>query len=944
MQSKIRGWLVLALFFCSGATALVYEVVWSKFLTQMFGSTVYAQTVVLAVFMGGLALGNRLFGKWSDGLRQPVRAYGILEIGIGIYAVLYPTLDRMVDAIFVALGTPIAERAGLLLALKGVLATALLLGPTILMGGTLPLLAAWLQKFFEDAGRRSARFYSVNSLGAVTGAALAGFFLVQNYGMVATLRISAVVNFVIGTVAVFVSRSYMVEGGGSAATTEAVTKETSGAARLLRRAGLIVAMTGGISMGLEVLASRSLVLIFGSSLQSFSLVLVAFILGIGLGSAWIASPNRSESGADRLAVGLLCIAGVWVTLLVFKIEWWVDFYRIVRIGLARTEVGYVYQLIASTLISLVVLGLPAACIGAVLPLMIRALSTESGLLGAKVGGLLTWNTLGAVAGSLLTGFLLMPELGLRNAFGALALALGLVAMWAAWHSRWRLGAGGATVACAFAICLFIFGNEDWQMVISSGAFRMRETKFDANLMSHRKEHFQLRFYEDAPDATVSVEESDGRAGSAGLSLRINGKPDASTGMDMSTQILSGHLPMLAKPDAQDVFVLGLGSGVTAGTVLAYPIKQLVIGENCAPVIRAGEYFHSWNRDVLHNPRTRVWVEDARTVLKLQPQDYDVIITEPSNPWTAGVGSVFSREFYQLAARRLKPGGLVCQWFQVYEMNDDVLKVVLRTFGSVFPYMEIWESRNDLIILGSKQPWRTGPDVFRKGFEIERVRTDMEMLDINSPELLMTRQLASQRTAFAIAGDGPMQSDLFPLLEYAAPKAFFIDNQTRILEQFDERTRQQLLAPAEKREQLSSLPIDGVKFVFSDFITGNGELYACLADAPNTANVPCVFHTVQSHPTSDPAEPVLAAASEQFSTGNVAGAIQMVEAVLKQKPEDPHANYMARVFEREEQTSARNAVQAKPTSVQFNGSPENTGRAPETEGTHPNLPAIAIRGQ
>jgi len=165
--------MVLALFFGSGATALVYEVVWSKFLAQMFGSTIYAQTVVLAVFMGGLALGNRIFGGRADALRQPVKVYGALEIFIGIYAFLFPTLDRATDKIFIAAGTPIAEHAGWLLMLKGILSAALLLGPTILMGGTLPLLAAWLHQFSADAGRRSARFYSVNSLGAVTGATLA---------------------------------------------------------------------------------------------------------------------------------------------------------------------------------------------------------------------------------------------------------------------------------------------------------------------------------------------------------------------------------------------------------------------------------------------------------------------------------------------------------------------------------------------------------------------------------------------------------------------------------------------------------------------------------------------------------------------------------------------------------------------------------------------------
>ncbi len=158
---------------------------------------------------------------------------------------------------------------------------------------------------------------------------------------------------------------------------------------------------------------------------------------------------------------------------------------------------------------------------------------------------------------------------------------------------------------------------------------------------------------------------------------------------------------------------------------------------------------------------------------LRPQKYDVIITEPSNPWTVGIGSVFSREFYELAASRLKPGGIVAQWFHVYEMHDDIVELVLRTFHSVFPYMEIWDAgAGDIVMLGSKQPWATGPDVFQQGFAIDRVRTDMWMIDIQSPEALLARQLASQQTGFAIAGPGPLQSDLFPILEYAAPRAFF----------------------------------------------------------------------------------------------------------------------------------------------------------------------------
>lgn len=901
MQSKNRGGIVLALFFGSGATALIYEVVWSKFLSQMFGSTIYAQTVVLAAFMGGLALGNRIFGAWADGLRQPVRSYGLLEILVGVYAFLFPVLDRITNRIFITAGTPIAEHAGWLLLLKGVLSAALLLGPTVLMGGTLPLLAAWLHHYSADAGRRSARFYSVNSLGAVTGAGLAGFWLVQHYGMVATLQITATINVIIGLVAVMLAQSGWL--ASTVQTTESTSTglemEPSSSPDTLRWAGLMVGLTGGISMGLEVLASRSMALIFGSSLQSFAIVLMAFILGIGLGSAWIASPKRAGRAAEKIVALLLCLAATWVTLLVFNLERWVDVYQFARTGLGRTEVGYFYQLLLSTGISLVILGVPAACIGAVLPLMMRAVSAQGGPLGAQVGRLLTWNTLGAVAGTLLTGFVLMPLCGLRNAFGVLALLLGLAALFIVLRRSWRTGLAITFGTCAFAVSLLMASDTDWQNVISSGVFRVWETKFDPQLMPMRKKHIAVRFYKDAPDATVSVEEVDGIIAKASLGLRINGKPDASTGVDLSTQFLLAHLPLMANPEAKNVFVLGLGSGITAGAVLSYPVNQVVVAENCQPVISAARLFGSWNRHVLDNPRVRVETEDARTVLKLHPDQYDVIITEPSNPWTVGVGSVFSQEFYKIAASRLKPGGLICQWFHVYEMNDDLLKLVFRTFGSVFPYMEIWDTRNgDIVILGSLHPWPTGPEVFQKSFAIDRVRTDMAMINLNSPTALLARQVASQRTGFAIAGPGPIQSDLFPILEYEAPKAFFMGQGTRLLDRFDERTRQQLLASPEKGAFLHSLSMRDAQYVFSDFSTINGELYGCLFGYPSSANVPCVFQTPQPSPPPAQDGSDVSKAELAFRNGDLNLAEEILKTTLKKNSSNELAGYVMRVVERE----------------------------------------------
>jgi len=844
MQSRKIGWLMLGLFFCSGGTALVYEVVWSKFLSLMFGSTIYAQTIVLAAFMGGLALGNKLLGRWADRLAQPLRTYGYLEIAIGIYAFLFPALDQLAGKIFVHLGSGMLGKTLPLLGLKAGLSAAILLGPTILMGGTLPLLAAWLQKFSDDAGRRSTLFYSINSLGAVAGAGLAGFWLIQNLGLVTTLQITGLTNVLIGATAGWLGtrQSFSAESKPEAKPDPAGTDAPLG----WRLACFIVALTGAVSMALEVLASRSLAMIFGSSLQSFAVVLMAFILGIGLGSAWIASSRRKLADA-KLVVLLLACAAAWVTLLVFNLESWIDFYRIARTGIARSSVGYVYHQLLTTGIALVVLGLPAACIGAVLPLMIRTVAGGESHLGTRVGALLTANTLGAVGGTLVAGFVLMPLVGLRNAFGVLALVLALAALLFARRCGWRAGKIFGGAAAVFAIALFLFGGESWRAVMSSGVFRGREKEFNPTAMTQRKLHTRILFYEDAADATVSVEQGDPVPGvptADDRGLRVNGKTDATAHADLNTQMLLAHLPMLARPDAKDVFVFGLGSGISAGALRTYPtIKKIVIAENCEPVVRASKFFSKENRDILDDPRTKLWHEDARTVLKLDPQNYDAIVAEPSNPWTAGIGSVFSQEFYELCAARLKPGGIMVQWFHLYEMHDGIVELVLRTFTSVFPNVEIWDACDgDIVLLGSQQPWISSPEIFAKTFSIPGVRADFARLGVNSPGAIFARQLASQRTAFAITGPGPMQNDLFPVLEYAAPYAFYLGENSRMLEKFDERTRQQLLAPPAKTALLRSLPADEIHSVFSKYSTVNTELLPVLRGQPAAGDTPCLLQS------------------------------------------------------------------------------------------------------
>ena len=868
--------LILLLFFFSGVTALIYEVIWSDYLTLLFGSTIQAQTVVLAVFMGGLALGNKIFGRYADQTRRPLVVYGCLEVLIGAYAFCFSFLYKFATDAFVPVGSKFLDHGGWLLFVNGVFSALLLLGPTILMGGTLPVLAAWLQRNMADSGRRTARFYSTNTLGAVCGAWLAGFFLVEWLGLRATTEVAAFVNLLVGFIAIHLGRKQTLPASSLDEDSKESKLKTAppdeATATAFRWGCVLVALTGAVSMGLEILASRCMCLIFGASLQSFSIVLISFILGIGFGSAVIASPRFRRLPKEITTIALLAGASALIGLLVFHIEKLATIYLYAQSGLSRTPVGYNLHEILAALVSICVLGLPAAILGSVLPLWIRAVPETSGLLGNRVGRLVTWNTLGAVVGVLLTGFVLLPNIGMRGSFAVVGLLLAAAAIIAALATRRWIATLVSIMVGAGVLTASASKDTDWQDVFSIGIFRLKDMDFSKNkaplraYMDGWHKVVSLLFYEDGPDATVSVERVKSTSTNGLFVLRINGKPEASASDgtpsgDLAAQVMVAQLPLMVRPDSKDVFSFGMGSGITAASALGYPIEHLTVAENCAPVLRAAKLFEPWNHGVLTNDRVRIYHEDARTVLRLNPQKYDVIISEPSNPWLIGIGRVFSREFYQLAASRLKPGGFMGQWFHTYEMNDETLNVVIRTFGSVFPNMEIWDvGDEDIIMVGSAQPWKSDPEAYRHAFELAGPSHDLASLGLLTPQQLMARQFASQRTAFAISGPGLIESDNFPILGYKAPRAFYMYQNRQGVEQlpnYDERTWQMPLAIPEKNKMLAELsPADLHQIFGASFGSGNPQLQSYLnnyfqgqvgAMAFGNRIMPCVFQGTNGKP-------------------------------------------------------------------------------------------------
>jgi hypothetical protein len=547
-----------------------------------------------------------------------------------------------------------------------------------------------------------------------------------------------------------------------------------------------------------------------------------------------------------LVLGTACLIGI----LVFNIERLVQGYAYLQTGLSRNALGYRFHELMMIGISLCILGLPAAALGSVLPLQIRILSDAGDLLGNRVGQLLTWNTLGAMAGSLITGFLLMPHVGLRGSFTVLGLILAGLACSTALLTRRRILLAASVIVTVFLSVDGLNGGQGWQYILSSGIFREKSETFSSKWMEDRRRSVELLFYKDAADATVSVERGPSPFSTNEVTLRINGKADASSAGDMSTQILLAQLPLMARPDSKDVFCFGMGSGVTAGSTLGYPIEHLVIADNCEPVLEAVKYFEPENHGVMTNDRVRIFREDARTVLKLSSGKYDVVIAEPSNPWMVGIGSVFSRDYYEIVSKRLKPGGIMAQWFHFYEINDETLDIVLRSFGSVFPAMEIWDmDGGDIVLLGSDRPWTSGIEECRKAFKLDGPRRDFSAIGLLTPEAVLARRLASQRTAFAVAPPGRLQTDNLPILEYQAPEAFYmhLGETAHTLDPFDERTWQMDLAAPDNNSQLAQLSPQDLATIFNRFASVNTELTAFIRMQvnPSTASdslrsMPCVF--------------------------------------------------------------------------------------------------------
>ena len=783
------------LFVISGALGLIYQIVWFKYLSLFLGNTTYAQTIVLATFMGGLAIGSAWWGRKVDHTEHPLRLYAFLELGIGIYCLLYPNFLELLKSVFltIVVSSQLPSDGTVVLLLKFLTSLCSLLIPTILMGGTLPILVRFISHKLEESGRNIAVLYFLNSFGAVVGSLLAGFFFIRILGLSTTIYSAAVVNLFIGSLAIVLS----VVRTERASTT---AKETDKPEILFSRIEVIIAIVvAGISglaaMIYEVTWVRLLIPVLGSSTYSFSLMLVTFISGITIGSFIVSSIIQRVKNLSALLAW--CQSGIVLSMLATiplyaRIPY--EFWNVASF-LTRSDATYPIFLAIQFLFCFVLMIVPTIFLGMSLPVATRIASRSIHVLGKSVGNIFAVNTLGTVIGSLLAGLVLIPLIGVKHAIevgiGCNLLAALLVLLFTGSVPRRLIFIALSIIVCAGgSYSIFVPSWNSGEML--SGVFRKIHSGTSLPIsysdFVDREKMTKVLYYKEGTTATIGVIEELFENEPQSV-LIVNGKADASSKGDLPTQVLLGQLPCLLHQNPQNALVIGLGSGVTLGSILNHPVKHADCVEISREVVEASSYFDEANHRPLSDPRTKLFIEDALAFLKITPRLYDIIVSEPSNPWIAGIGNLYTTDFFEVCKRRMNTGGLMVQWFHLYEMNDDLFKLVVRTFQSSFKYVSIWQPISvDVIMICSNQPITMNYDKIQAVISQKGVKEDLQRIQLKDAATLLSLEMLSPESVLRYIGVGDLNTEDHPRLEYEAPRTFFLGASVSQLARYDERIR------------------------------------------------------------------------------------------------------------------------------------------------------------
>ena len=768
----LRGKL-LVLFLFSGATALVYQVVWTRLLTLFFGSTILAVSTVLAVFMGGLAIGSALLGKKADTVTEPIRFYGWLELIIGVLAIATPLTFSAIEKFYVLIHGYMDLSFWEAALVRFGLSTLLLLPPTIMMGGTLPVLSkVFLNESGTNTGRSISTLYFINTAGAVIGTLAAGIFLLQLLGIQNLLLVAGLINLGIFAFAYRMPRMQMAQPAGEpSARTGHDSAMTPRWSRNAVLAVLVLFFSGMAALIYEVAWTRVLTLVIGSSTYAFTIMLATFLFGIALGSVLVGR----YSAHRKPGLGLLAVCQILIGALALGTSAIFGLLPDAFVSLfGAVGENYSLFLAANFLLCFLVMVPATLFMGASFPVASALVVENFGSSGQRIGLLYAGNTVGAILGAFLTGFVLLPKMGIQNTLiltvyinlvSGLVLSLFILA---------KQGGGQRFLAPAVAASLILFLAFVWQpswdtLKMTSGpyayAVQYQKMPIDARLA-----RIKQLYYREGPMATVSVIQ-EGKH----VRLAVDGKTDAGNYRDMTTQVFAGHLPMLVRPDAREVLIVGYASGITAGAVGRHDVSGIDCVEIEPAMREASQFFSEENFHIIDDPRFRLIVDDARSYVLGSKKKYDVIISEPSNPWQAGSSRLFTREAFVNARSSLKKGGLMAQWMHLYGVDVETFRLVVRTFQSVFPHVSLWADPDypDVIFLGSTEPIRIDAVALNELFEKDhKVSSSLSRIGYPDAGTLFKAFLLDEAETKHFAQTGELNTDNLPLLEFRAPKSLY----------------------------------------------------------------------------------------------------------------------------------------------------------------------------
>lgn len=747
---------VALLLFASGFCALVYQTAWLRMLRLVFGASTASSAAVLAIFMGGLGFGGLLLGRIADRRRSPLRFYAGLEAGIALAAGLSPWLVLLIQKVYVGLGGSgsLGLAGGTLVRL---LLSALVLGiPTFLMGGTLPALARAVEKASDPGRRRTGMLYALNTLGAVAGALVTTFWSLEQLGIRTTIWAAALLNLAVAMVA-WLFRMDAAEG----------PEETAEP----RRAFFVPIAAGVVGFAfllMELVWYRMLSPLLGGSSYTFGLILATALLGIGLGSLlYGAGPRGLRPTLAGFAV--TCSLEALALALPFALGDRLAVLAVLLRPLAGA--GFLPLVLGWSLVTAIVV-LPAAIVaGYQFPLLVALLGPGRRRVGREVGATYAANTVGAIAGSIAGGFGLLPLLSATGVWRLVAGLLLVLALAAAGISlrregSWRPLALPLGLALVGALLASAPGPSAFWRHSPIGAGRVSGDWSGPNELRDaiNGQRRGVVWERDGVESSVAIDVTRETA------FLVNGKADGSARADAPTQIMSGLVGSMLHPDPRRALVIGLGTGSTAGWLAAVPSMERVDVVELEPaVVRVAELLAPVNQNALKNPKVRLTIGDGRELLLTTPERYDVIFSEPSNPYRAGIASLFTRELYEAVSDRLRPGGIFLQWLQGYEVDAEVVATVYATLGSVFPSVETWEiNSGDLLLVATREPLVHDLDRVRR-----RVRQPpyaealLRTWGVEGAEGFYSGYVASPQLARAVVGRprARLNTDDLPILEF-----------------------------------------------------------------------------------------------------------------------------------------------------------------------------------